>query len=183
MELIRSEWPDVVEHLRPRSSANGECTESESSYSRRVQEILPSSPMEVIVQWFYEHWEDISRYAWLGFSRFRFVNQLWSSQAVVESGIRENPSVRIDHRHYLKGNTSTRITRIVDFFQQHGTWPVRPVFLENQTDNLVHANGHRLTCPYHLLEGHHRAALFWAFHDEGKPQPEHGVWVASIEEP
>jgi hypothetical protein len=45
----------------------------------------------------------------------------------------------------------------------------------------VRPDGWRLTCPFHLLEGHHRCGLFWSFFAQGSLRSSHDVWIARID--
>jgi len=174
------QWIDTKGRYRPKLTSTDQYAESADEYCERIQHLLPRFPTEVLTQWFYEHWAQIDDYAWLGFRRLQFDRILWTSEEVMCSGIKDDQSVQVDHRHYENGVTGQRIERIASHFRSHGTWPVAPVFLANPGADIVRPDGLNLTSPYHLLEGHHRAGLFWSFLDQGVLRIEHEVWVANL---
>ena len=173
-------WIDTRGRYRPRLTAHDEYAESRVQYCERMARLLPNFPAEVLTQWFYEHWADIDRYAWLEFQRLVFERTNWSTWQVLASGVKENQSVGIDQRHYETGVRGPRIERIVEFLESSGTWPVAPVFLENIAGDVAQPDVLRLTAPYHLLEGHHRVALLCVFATRNAVVARHEVWVASL---
>jgi hypothetical protein len=147
-----------------------------------MRPLLPNFPAEVLSQWFFDHWSQIDDYAWLGFDRLRFDRREWTSEQIMQSGIQENDSIQIDHRHFEKGILAPRIERIACFFDANGTWPVPPIFLDNTDNDITRPDGWRLTTPYHLLEGSHRAAIFWTYHSRGALVSSHFLWVSTLED-
>ena len=109
----------------------------------------------------------------------RFEKQTWSSDDVSASGLHENESVTIDRRHYENGVLALNTERIEEHFQQHGTWPGAPIFLANLHRRYRFPGGRLCTSPYHLVEGHHRAAIFLSLHSRGEVDATHEVWVIS----
>jgi hypothetical protein len=173
-------WIDTEGRYRPKLGAGTTYAETSEEYCERMNELLPRFPAPVLTQWFYEHWGDIDRYAWLNYGRLGFQKVSWTTTAVMSSGLRENHSVQVDMRHFEEGVTNPRIERIAAHFKAHGTWPVPPVLLANPDADVVRPDGFRLTSPYHLLEGHHRAGLFCSFFGRGVLGPDHEVWVATL---
>lgn len=173
-------WVDTRGRYRPRLAPRDEYAESLEDYCQRMGSLLPTFPGEVLAQWFYDHWTQIEDYAWLGFEKLRFERALWKADDVLSSGIKDNRSIRTDQHHFETGVTNPRIQRIAEHFRVHGTWPVAPIFLANPGATIVRPDGWRLTSPYHVLEEHHRAALFSSFASCGAVKAEHVVWVATV---
>ncbi len=173
-------WIDTKGRYEPRLTSRHEYAESAEEYCQRMGSLLPAFPGSVLTQWFYDHWAQIDGYAWLRFETLGFERMLWSVDDALSSGIKDNRVVRTDQCHFETGVTTTRIQRIAAYFKAHGTWPVPPVFLANKEGTIVRPDGFRLTSPYHVLEGHHRAALFCAFAGRGAVTAEHEVWVATV---
>jgi len=170
---------DIRQHYGPKLSKSDSCLESREEYARRAQRLLPHFPEEVLSQWFYDHWPQIDDYAWLEYPMLRFVKAIWSSNQVMESGIERNSSILIDKKNFEDGVVSDPIQRIAGSFETAGTWPVSPIFLANLRGDQSFPNGYRCTSPYHLIEGHHRAAIFMVFFERGALVQTHQVWVAT----
>lgn len=168
--------------FRPFLTPTDVLTESADDYCARMKDLLPRFPSQVLEQWFYRHWLGINTYAWLGFERLSFEKLTWSSIEVIHSGIQNNESIQIDHRNFEAGVSNPNINRIADFFVSNGTWPVPPIFLSNLGGEIARPNGGRLTVPFHLLEGSHRAGLFWSFFERRTLVDEHLVWVATLDD-
>lgn len=156
--------------------------ESSIKYGNRIRKFLPKFPQEVLEQWFYEHWSQIDDYAWLEYELLEFEKMLWTAKDVIESGIKDNQTVQIDHRHFENGHRYQRQERIIDHFELTGTWPIAPIFLENIHGKIKFPDGRLCTSPYHLIEGHHRAAIFWGYYDRKKVKSQHYAWIARIPE-
>jgi hypothetical protein len=178
--LATFKWMTTEDRYRPKLAPGGAHAETAPEYCARLKEVLPRFPPTVLTQWFYEHWDDIDRYAWLDYDRLDFQHAAWTTTAVISSGLLENQSVQVDRRHFEEGVRSPRIQRIAEHFESHGTWPVPPIFLANHRADIVRPDGFQLTSPYHLLEGHHRTALFLSLAATNLLRHEHEVWVAGI---
>jgi hypothetical protein len=175
-------WIDTKNRFRPFLSPTDLLEESKDEYCARMKDLLPRFPPQVLKQWFYRHWTLIDTYAWLGFERLSFEKHKWSSIEVMRSGIQDNESIQNDYHNFEEGVSNLNIDRIADFFVLNGTWPVPPIFLSNLAGEITYPNGLRLTAPYHLLEGSHRAGLFWSFFERRKLVDEHLVWVATLDD-
>jgi len=175
-------WIDTENRFRPFLTPTELLVESVADYCARMTGLLPRFPPQVLEQWFYEHWASIDHYAWLDFERLSFEKQTWSSIEVMRSGIRNNASIQVDHRHFEDGVRNPNIDRMADFFVSNGTWPVPPIFLSNLGGEIARPDGWRLTVPFHLLEGSHRAGLFWSFFERHALADEHLVWVATLDD-
>jgi len=180
--MTNFKWIDTDNRFRPFLKPMELLAESADEYCARMKDPLPRFPLQVLEQWFYRHWPFINTYAWLGFERLSFKKLTWSSIEVMRSGIRNNTSIQIDHRNFEEGVSNLNIDRIADFFVSNGTWPVPPIFLSNLGGKIARPDGWRLTIPFHLLEGSHRAGLFWSFFEKRALAVVHLVWVATLDD-
>ena len=178
--MTNFKWINTENRFRPFLTLTDVLTESADDYCARMKDLLPRFPSQVLEQWFYEHWASIHHYAWLGFERLSFEKQTWSSIEVMRSGIQNNTSIQTDHRHFEDGVRNPNIDRMADFFVSNSTWPVPPIFLSNLAGEIARPDGWQLTAPFHLLEGSHRAGLFWSFSERHELVDEHLVWVATL---
>ena len=154
--------------------------ESPEQYCSRMHVLLPNFPSEVLIQWFYRHWIHIDEYAWLEYKSLAFQKVLWTANEVISSGIKEKHTVQIDHQHYETGLRYSRQESIIAHFESTGTWPIPPIFLKNICAKISFPDGRQCTKPYHLIEGHHRAAIFWSYYDRSKVKSQHHVWMVNI---
>lgn len=175
-------WIDTENRFRPFLAPTDLLVESAADYCVRMKGLLPRFPPQVLEQWFYEHWASIDHYAWLGFERLSFEKLTWSTGDVMRSGIRGNKSIQVDHRHFDDGVVNLNIDRLTEFFESKSTWPVPPIFLSNIGGEIARPDGWRLTVPFHLLEGYHRAGLFWSFFEKRALAVVHLVWVATLDD-
>src|SRR3989304_2895075 len=112
---MKNSWIDTKKVYRPYLDDSNNSVESSEQYCDRIQKLLPNFPKEVLKQWFFEHWGQIDDYAWLEFSSLRFKQETWLTDMVLNSGIKNNPSVQIDLKHYKDGNHYPRQMSIVDY--------------------------------------------------------------------
>ena len=173
-------WVQTSDRFKPKLNRSDDYEETAEHYCRRMRSILPNFPDEILSQWFYRHWSGTDDYAWLGYDRLRFKNQQWSSHDIMSSGIQISEAIQIDHSHHENGIGADREVSIQRYFDTCRTWPVPPVFLANPHGNIVRPDGFRLTHPYHVLDGNHRAAIFWSYYDSGALANDHLVWIAHL---
>lgn len=162
----------------PRFDYNKYELEDRAEYLSRIQPLLPNFPKEVIVQWFYDHNQQVEEYEWLDYPSLAFSQESWKTEQVPVKDFGNVDAARTYMYHFFaKGLRTSRTLRLALYFEKFGTWPVPPVFLENQDGNLQFP--HRLPCgtPYHLIEGHNRMALFLGYKQRIKLADSHAVYV------
>lgn len=127
--------------------------ENFENYFKRINGILPNWPEEVVKEWLHRHNNQIDDYIFLGFDKFKFYLEKWSTKEIVE---------KIDS--YKMTNLIDPLgTQILDipysflqkYIHKNGTWPSPIIILKTET-NMIIKDGYILGNPYHLLEGHLR---------------------------
>jgi len=161
----------------PKLNKVGEYVESQKEYYLRIRKILPNFPEEVLIQWFYDHWNDIDNFAWLEFQKLNFEVVKWSVPAILASGIECNEEIKTYKYNFVNGSYSERMKSIATFFQNYGTWPIAPLLLKNVDGNFRYPNGFPCNSPYHPLEGLHRYAIFFAYQNKPFVQKIHKIWL------
>lgn len=174
---MKKEWLYTQGRYRPLLDKSDKHVETIDQYYARINPLLPNFPKEVLEQWFYRHWSQIDDYAWLEYDSWQFEQVSWTAEQVINSGIKENSTIGVDFRHFQEGVRYPRQLSIVEYFESNGTWPVAPIFFENISGEISRPDGYKLTAPYHLIEGHHRAAIFRVFYDRKALNDKHQVWV------
>lgn len=164
-----------IAQLHPVLNGLDDPVESASEYARRVQEVLPNFPSLVIIQWFYDHHNCIEQYAWLDCSSLTFELTMVRADVLNTPCQSGNETVVQYRDYYLQGMDIPRIKRLAEHVEESGTWPVPPIILENEGDNIESPWRLRYSAPYELLEGHHRMAALYALgkHRHGSDE----VWL------
>lgn len=153
----------------------GEPTESAEEYASRVQRLLPNFPNQVISQWFQEHDGVIEQHASLNYRTLKFELTTLGPAELNLPCLAEHATVVQYRDYFLKGVKTPRMTRLVQFIQEHHTWPVPPLIFDNPDGKFEIRAGFKYSIPYDLLEGHHRMAVLYALqkHNQGR----HKVWL------
>lgn len=156
--------------------AKGE-KESRASYLYRVQPLLPNFPEEVLIQWLYDHSQQINDHEWLNYPSIIFEKQKWETEQIPIDNLGNVEAVKSYMNHYLNGMRSEKVKPIASHFEQYGTWPIPPIFLSNPDGNLKYPSGYLCGTPYHLIEGHNRMSLFFVFKEQIKLAPKHELYL------
>ncbi len=176
MRIFSSE----VAALRLRTDDMDEPLESKGAYSSRVRSVFPNLPPEVIGQWFYEHSDSFEANYWLDYASVSFSLEQFSVSKIMQPCLSENPVVIQYRDHFQKNNSSRRMSRIAEYIDLYGTWPVPPILLANPKGEILTSWGFRCDSPFHLLEGSHRFAVLYAFAEMRKMSGMHEVWIATL---
>ena len=153
--------------------------ETEAEYCDRFKKMYQNFPDDVVTQWFFDHRQAIHQNSWLDYEKAKFQLKLFTSSELFNSSLYENPIVAQYSQHFENGNTSKRMERIASYVNKHGTWPRAPIILFNPDSKIVSPWGMRCDSPYHLLEGHHRFAVFYALTKKCEINKLHKVWLLS----
>jgi hypothetical protein len=172
-----------MEHLYPRNeellrlSDEDDEEEADDEYQRRLEELLPNFPAQVIKDWIVRHGRSAFReHGWLDYRRFRFEQAqrpvIFFRNAVLTSN---EPAVA-SWALAIRVNKGFQESDLGSYMLENGTWPVPPVILANSS-GLKHPQGEGLG-RHHLLEGHHRLAYLKGF---ATPPPiptqeRHSLW-------
>ena len=157
---------------------DGYTVELIEDYTQRFQEKYKNFPSSIIQQWFYEHRETIHRYSWLDYSSMEFELTSMTTKSLQQTCLSKNPTIAQYQLHFETNNTSIRMARIADYICKFGTWPIPPILLTNLNEKVLFPCGSPCDSPLHLLEGHHRFAVFLAFAKSGSIKDQHQVWIA-----
>lgn len=151
--------------------------ESHAAYIRRIQPLLPRFPEDILIQWFYDHDQQIKNHEWLNYPSLRFDKNKWSTDKIPTENYGNAKGVKINMEHHFKGSRNIYTDRLVSYFEHYGTWPVPPIFLPNPDGNIKYPDGYQCGMPYHLIEGHHRMAFFFIFKEKNKLASVHDVYI------
>lgn len=166
--------------LRLRTDDMDEPLESKEAYSSRLRSVFPNLPPEVIGQWFYEHSGSFETNRWLDYASVSVSLEQFSLSQIMQPCLSENPVVTQYSDHFQNNNSSRRMSRIAEYIDLHGTWPVPPILLANPKGEVLTPWGFRCDSPFHLLEGSHRFAVFYAFARVKKMSRLHEVWIITL---
>lgn len=164
-----------LKFLEPLRNDLGDPLESPGSYVARVQSLLPNFPADVITQWFQDHNGVIREHSGLDYCSLRFELVRFGPLELQLPCLAAHETV-VQYRDYLmQGVDSPRMTRLAEYIEVHGTWPIAPLVFDNLDGKFVSSWGLRYSVPYDLLEGHHRLAVLYALgkHLSGS----HLVWL------
>ncbi|MBA1250204.1 MULTISPECIES: hypothetical protein [Pseudomonas] len=166
-----------VDEFQPRLDRYDQYLESPESYFKRIQHLIPGLDCDVVDQWLYEHWQQHEQFRWLNFKQIYSTRETWTLTEILESGLQDHPVIQQYKDFYANGGYSPRLRRIATFFELNRTWPKAPIILENLSGKLTLPNYMALERPFHLLEGHHRFAVFSTYAERGQLAPNHDVWI------
>jgi hypothetical protein len=162
----------------PKTQGAACVTESCEAFVTRIQGIFPHLPHELLTQWFWDHPQSVENYLWLDFGSLRISKRLLGTTDVIEANVCGGASVA-EYRddYYRRAVGSQKSQSLHNHFSSHGTWPVPPIFLSNQSGDLVGSDGTLCGRPLHLVEGGNRMAHFMEFQARGKCRDYHEVFV------
>lgn len=168
--------------LRPITTEAEAIVEDRLAYVARVTERLPNFPASVILQLFYDHPQRLEDFAPLGFENLCFKLVELQPNVLASTSLRGHETV-VQYSSYAKQGRFTdspRYSRLLDYIQEHLTWPVPPVLVDNRAGQFPKLPGSpSWSSPYDLLEGHHRLAFVYALGLHAKPG--HTAWLVSKE--
>ena len=173
--------PTAFEEYLPFLDDAGHVVEERSAHFQRVSRLLPNFPENVLGQWIYEHWNDVGRFDWINFPRLEFRTESWTTEQIKSCGAATHPFVELHRRHFETGEGGRRTNRIARYMQQHGTWPVPPLFVENQAGSIKYPDGGLFCKPFHPIEGQHRVGVFMSLAQSGKLRSHHAIWRVSVQ--
>lgn len=116
-----SKWIYTNGLYEPKVNNIGEYLESVDEYFLRMRSVLPNFPKEVLIQWFYEHWNDIDNFAWLNFEKLNFECARWSASEILSSGTADHEVIKTYQLNYEKVTCSVRMKSLSSFFNCYGT--------------------------------------------------------------
>ncbi|MEO4013055.1 hypothetical protein [Pseudomonas rossensis] len=166
-----------IEDLHVKTDLMDEPLETKADYSSRIRSVFPGIPAGVIEQWFYEHSGAIEMHAWLDYGSMSVTLERYSLAQLMQSCLSEHETIVQYSNHFQKNNTSRRMASISEYMSSYGTWPVPPILLANPEGLIVTSWGLKCDSPVHLLEGHHRFAVFYAFAKLNAVSANHDVWT------
>lgn len=169
-----------IETIRPARDRIDNLIESADEYVARVSRLIPHFPSEVIRQWLYEHQSVISDWQWLKFRSLRFVALELNTQSLRLVSLAGNQIVQQYRDKYLLGEITDRTAKIAAHFEGHGTWPVAPIMFHTRggsQNSVVQPGGWRFPRPLHLVEGHHRLAVWYALAGSRPLNDTHRAWI------
>ncbi len=157
-------------------------TESCEEYVTRLQSIFPHLPYEFLMQWFWGHPRSVENHLWLDFGSLTVSKQLLETSAVIDAKFEALDRVaKGRHDYYERGIRSEKTQLLHRHFAAHGTWPVPPILLRNQSGNVSSPDGAPCGIPLHLIEGANRMAHFLEFHARGISRDFHEVFVIEVD--
>lgn len=155
--------------------------EDKSKYLDRILKLLPNFPKEVIIQWFYDHPQQVHDHEWLEYNNLKFELTVFGTDQIPLTDFGNTGAVETyRYNYFVNGVTNSRREKLESYFQKHGTWPVPPIFLKNEKCNLKYPHGLPCGKPLHLLEGHNRMAFFVEYKSLNKLLYSHLVYIAEI---
>lgn len=185
-KFVRAGQVEVtIEPLRvkyqPHLDADGRRNEDAEAYVQRMRGgDLLDWPDEVLREWLYRHWNQIEKYQFLNFERFRFTRESWPSERVPGCEAMDGS----DGRPLFTGlfeRARDPWDWLARYMVEHGTWNTPIVLLDNRrADREFPDDGRALKAPFHLLEGHRRLSLFQELRDQGRAAAAHDVWLVRI---
>jgi hypothetical protein len=157
--------------------------EPEGDYVKRLKKLLPNFPEDVLGQWFYDHSQQIKNWQWLDFHTVNVAAMTWQTAEVPLRNIGRDKEKWVSNyaEHYAHHQPPhPRFQRIVEHFSVCGTWPRPVIYLANPSGVLISPSGVPCGRPYHLVEGHHRIAVFAYFKHRGQLREAHQVWLVTL---
>ncbi|HBH87552.1 MAG TPA: hypothetical protein DDY17_08140 [Syntrophaceae bacterium] len=152
--------------------------EDKNKYLDRTLRLLPNFPKDVITQWFYDHPQQVHDHEWLEYKKLKFELITLGTDQIPVTDLGNTGAVEAyRYNYFVIGNTSSRREKLESYFQEHGTWPVPPIFLKNKDGNLKYPFGFPCGKPLHLLEGHNRMAFFIEYKSLNKISNSHLVYI------
>lgn len=167
--------------LSPLVDKHGGVAEDFEPYWTRVSRCLPNFPSEVARQWFFDHPHQIADWGWLGFDTLQFTQRALTTPELLQLDVGDD-GVCDTNQYYFEQRPSPDESRIADYCQVHGTWPIPPIFLSNPMGSIISPWGWRCASPFQILEGHHRLAILRSLWSRPVFAEHHLLWIATRHE-
>lgn len=163
---------DLIKSLKPVGDGTFD-KESFEEYKKRAAPLLPNFPECALENWIYRHYADIDDYAFLGFEKMLFKEELWSKDEIYDN-IKSYDDETIDSLGYQIYERHDK-TWLQKYMLKHKTWNAPIIVFQNTT----HPD---MGKPYHLLEGHLRLNYFRTIYRKEKEilLDTHRVWLVTI---
>ena len=166
---------------RPIVDSNDRLLEDERTYVERVALLLPNFPADVLGQWFFDHWMQITDNAWLDLPSLRFANIAWETGEVPLQNFGHEELLRNRVRYFeSEQSLPDRFCRLLRYMTTEGSWP-RPIIVLDTETHLAERPAWLSEGRYHLLGGHNRVAAFRYLRERVPLQPLHRIWLVSRE--
>lgn len=165
-----------LEDLRPDGFKD-----SKESYIGRIASLVPNIPKEILIQWFYDHFDSVKqRYSWLNISTLNFKIEVWSKEAIFNNIKPWNGAAVESWTNQFMVNSEADTNSLILYMKNNKTWPVPPIILDNDI-NLIMPNGDEIA-RYELIEGHHRYAYFKGLYLSKNINvlKEHKLWMLKV---
>jgi hypothetical protein len=162
--------------------------ETPLEYSQRIISIFNNIPIDVLIQWQFEHiynLDMVNNYGWINYHQVTFDLVYWSEKEL------SKVQVFSDFKNYVYRKSSLSdfdhlscTDEDKNYWEQFGTWRVPIIVLE--TENIINLpNYAELNRPYQLIEGHTRFGNYNAIKrlcQPGKVQisNKHKVFLMSV---
>lgn len=156
--------------------SSGFRSESADDYASRIGTVLPHWPKEVLIEWFWRHFNDIGDYAFLDFSSFRFSRQEWQLERIPGREAFRDPRF-YDNFSDIEQRAKYPYDWLARYMMEHGTWNTPVILLANSRELTGGPNCWTIRAPNHLLEGHRRLSFLGGLRQLGKACPKHEVWI------
>ncbi|MEH2108030.1 hypothetical protein [Nostoc sp.] len=177
--------------LKPRLNFNyrlDPSNETPLEYSQRIISIFNNIPIDVLLQWQFEHIYDldmVNNYGWINYHQVTFNLVYWSEKEFSKVQIFSGFKDYVDRKSHISNFEHLSCTdEDKDYWRQFGTWLVPIIVLE--TENMINIPSYaELNCPYQLVEGHTRFGNYNAIKclsEQGKVQisNKHKVFLMSV---
>lgn len=169
-----------LERFDPVRDDNDWVSEESDVYARRMQSsFLPEWPAEVLKEWLYRHQRCISKYAFLGYERFRFKLETWPLSKIPDRRAFDDESF-CDNFVDIECRAEEPADWLAQYMLRHGTWNTPIIVLDNPGRKHVFPDGRPLKSPYHLLEGHRRLSFLNGLRKIDRALAEHDVWLVRL---
>lgn len=157
--------------------------ETQDNYITRIRNAFPNIPDEVILQWFFDHYQQIEEYSWIDFSKLTFNRITVLTEEIPIKNIGNDSCIEHYLYNFTTGTTRKipRFKRISDYFEKYGTWPIPPIYLANYYGKYQFDIGFKCGIPFHLVEGHNRLAQFIYYKNKGNTLLDtHEIYLANF---
>jgi len=173
-------WADQWEPSLSRSpddgSVSGE-TESLEDYLARVRPLVGHLPKPVIEQWIYRHFR-YTEYRNIPLEKLTAQPETWQTDKILAIGSVFAPNELQDELGPTSGLRNWQSEPALAF-RAAGTWDF-PILIMEHEDGFLDEEGILTPYKYWLIEGRLRFRFLNYWHDEGKANDKHKVWVIKI---
>ena len=168
---------------------NDDLVECFAEYKKRVGRVLPKFPVQVLQNWFYEHWVQAGEFIEyplqkLSF-RFKYVSycELLAFAEEDRSPTQKNlEQLRSSsYQRDMAANPDWSMARLKEYQLIHGTWPVPPIVMDTLSlGSTKSVLGCPCLEPLHLIEGRRRVAVAIHYSEKAPVNGSYKVWLATM---